>query len=370
MLRSRDVMTRLSCLLLALFAACFVAACGGEEDTGSAQDVLREAFGPDKPIKTGRLDVGLKLNLSGGEGSGLSGPIDLRLRGPFRSEGTNKLPKFDFDLTLGGGGTTFTAGAVSVEDKGFVKFQGQSYELDKATYDRFVKGYEDAAKESGQDQEGQPTLKSLGIDPLRWLSNPQKLDEEEVGGVTTDHVKATVDVAKLLQDVDALLKKAGSLGVQDERVPQGLSAAERKQVQDAIKSSSFDVWAGKEDGTLRRLLVNVSFDAAGNGSSQAAGLDKGTVALDIRINELNEDQEIKAPSSVRPLAELTQQLGALGGGATGAGSGGGGGAAGSGGSAPAPTETTPRPTSKYLQCLQDAGADLGKVQECQSLVGQ
>lgn len=365
MLGSRPVMTRISALFFAVLAALVLASCGGgDKGTGSAQDILKEAFGPDKPIKSGRLDVGLKLDLSGT--GGLNGPVDIKLRGPFTSNGAQKLPTFDFDATLAGSGTTFTAGAISTPTGGFVKFQGQQFDIGKDLYERFRKGYEQAAKDSGTSgKASNPSLKSLGIDPLRWLGQAKKAGSEQVGGVDTDHVSATVDVPKLLVDIDQLLKKAGQLGVKNAQVPQGLSAAERKQVQDAVKASTFDVWAGKKDGTLRRLRVSVTFDAPAS-AAKSSGLDKGTIVLDVKLNALNEKQTIKAPANARPLSDLTSQLSSASG-SSGAGTT----------TAPAPTSTTqapsattPQGSSKYLDCLQAAGADLGKVQECQALVGQ
>jgi hypothetical protein len=351
-------MTRLFALVLCAFALVGVTACGGGSSDKSAADVLKDTFGADHPIKSGRLDVGLKLNLSGL--SGVNGPVDIRLRGPFKSNGGRRIPAFDFDLSLAASGTTFTAGAVSTGDAGFVKFQGSTYDLGKDLFERFRKGYEDAAKQSGTSKDSGPSLKSLGIDPQRWLRNPVKVGEEDVGGTKTVHVKAQVDVAALLQDVDTVLRKAGNLGVKNASVPQGLSAAERRQVQDAIKTTAFDVWSGKDDGTLRRLRVAVSFDAPKGTSSKTGALSKGDVALDVTIADLNKDQTINPPSGTKPLSDLTSQLSGVLGTASGSGS------SGSGSSSSGASTSS----SKYLDCLQSAGSDLAKVQRCQDLLGQ
>ena len=221
-------------VLLFALAALVVAACGSSGDkapTGAA-DILKDTFGPDHPVKSGTLD--LAVSFTGTGLPGVTGPVKLSLKGPFQSQGGKKIPAFDFDIGLNAGaGTTFSAGAASTGKAGYVKFQGTSYVLTKALFDSFTKGYEASAKEASDKDDG-PSFSSLGVDPLRWLSNPKTVGEEPVGGTATRHVSATVDVPKLLTDVDTLLKKAenigGAAGQSTQAVPNSLSAAQRKQI--------------------------------------------------------------------------------------------------------------------------------------------
>ncbi|MCW2957792.1 MAG: hypothetical protein JWP18_595, partial [Solirubrobacterales bacterium] len=203
---------RIAVLLLVALAAAVLAACGSSDDKpSSAQDILKDTFGPGKSIKSGRLGVSVGLDAVGLQG--VDGPVKLSLSGPFQSQGGTKLPLFDFDLGLTAGGTTFSAGAVSTGKAGFLKFQGTSYALTPAVFDSFKKGYEASAKDTGKD--GKDTsLSKLGVDPLRWLDDPKKLDAAEVGGTESNHVTAAVNVPNMLADVDTLLKKAGTLGGQ------------------------------------------------------------------------------------------------------------------------------------------------------------
>lgn len=353
--------------VLAVFVVVFVAACGSDspKKAGSAQEVLSETFGPDKPVKSGQLNLALRFNSTGLEG--LEGAITAALTGPFQSKGGKSLPAFDFDLKLNAAGADFTAGAVSTGDKGYLKLQGTTYGLSDKLFAGFAKSYKDASKDDGKASDDGPSLQTLGIDPRRWLTAPRKVGTEEVAGESTTHVTARVDVAKLLLDIDKLLAKADTIGsVKGAPIPKALTAKQRTQLTEAVKSATFDVWSGVEDGTLRRLLVKVAFEVPQAAQSSAGGLKNGDLTVDLTISELNKPQTVTAPTNARPMAELTKQLsqffgGALGGSPdTDAGSGSSTGiGAGSSGS-----------SSEYLSCLGEAGTSITKVQECASLLGK
>jgi hypothetical protein len=369
---------RLVVLLLLALSGALLAACGGGSDKPqSAEAILKDTFGPGKSIKSGNLGISLGLNAVGLQG--LGGPVKLSLKGPFQSQGGDKLPLFDFDLGLTSGGTTFSAGAISTGKAGFLKFQGTSYALTASTFDQFKKGYEASAKDTGK-KGSQTSLSKLGVDPLRWLDDPQKLDTAEVGGAETNHVTATVDVPNMLADVDTLLRKAGSVGGQAAAgVPKGLTAAQRKQITDAVQKATFDVWAGKDDGILRKLDIKVAFAVPKADQAAAGGLQKGTLQITLTIADLNKDQTITAPKSSKPLSDLQSQIQGLLGAATGAATGGGTGTTpdASGGTATTPAPSTGTGTgtapsaatqSAYVECLQAAGADIAKVNACAKLL--
>jgi hypothetical protein len=151
-----------------------------------------------------------------------------------------------------------------------------------------------------------------------------------------------------------------------QKVPTGLTAAQRTAITESVKSASFDVWSGKADGTLRRLRVAVSFAVPQAARAGIGGLQSGTLAIDLAIGALNQRQTVTGPKSSRPLSELTGALQQ----ATGTGTT-------TTPTTTAPTTTTPSSgggtsaaQSKYLDCLQTAGQDLAKVQRCAALLGQ
>ena len=180
------------------------------------------------------------------------------------------------------------------------------------------------------------------------------------------HVTSAVDVPAFLQDVNKLLARAGSAGVTGTTgaagaagasVPSRLTDQQRTAIERSVKATSLDVFAGKSDGILRRLTINVTFDVPADLRKIAGGLTAGTFGLDLTIADLNQPQTIKAPSGARPLSDLTQAVG----GATGA----------TGAAASPSTGTTgdaSSPQARYSKCLTAAGSDIAKVQACAPLL--
>jgi hypothetical protein len=342
--------------LLALLVASVagLSACGGSDDT-DANALLKATFGPDQNIRSGNLSLALALDAKGLKS--VSGPVALKLTGPFQTVGKGKLPKLDLSLTLSGSGANFTAGAVTTGDRGWLRLQGTSYLVDDATFQQFKQGYEQAAAKSGGSSSG-PSFRSLGVDPLRWLKDPKVAGTETVGGAETEHITAGVDVGAFLDDVSTLLGKAGRLGQATAGVPSKLTDQQRRDIEASVKSATLDVWTGKDDKALRRIRLAIGIDVPEAVRPRAGGLTTGTLGFDLTISDLNRPQRIAEPKNARPLSELKQLIA---GGATGA-------------TAPQ-TSTTPSAapsggSSKYLDCIAAAGSDVAKIQQCATLAGQ
>jgi hypothetical protein len=335
-----------------LICAFGVASCGGGDDNDvDVAELMRQTFGEEKNIKSGRLDLNLRLDAKGL--AQLTGPVSARLAGPFASTGADTLPRFDFEADLTAGGQSLRAGATSTEDSGFVSFQGQAYELSEQLYDQFKKGYAEESKKSGGEGEG-VSFKSLGVDPQRWLRDPEYIDEQEVGGTNTLHVRAGIDIPKLLEDVNVILGRAEKIQGQQARQ---LTEAERRQIEEAVKDADLELWTGAEDKILRRLNVRLTFEVPQERREQAEGLTGGVIRFDLTLGGINEEQRITAPKDARPLDELLQAV-----------QGGSGGSCSGSGGAQAP-ELSGEDATPYEECVADAGSDIAKLQECASLAG-
>jgi hypothetical protein len=341
-------------LILLLGCALLVAGCGSSKDE-SVDGLLKDTFAGGKSVKSGRLAVQLDANLQGVKS--LKGPVRLKLDGPFQSTGKAELPKFDFTLAITSNGQTFTAGGTSLGDKGFVSFQSQAYSVSDKLFQQFKQGYLQAQSQS-KKKSSAPTLGSLGIDPRRWLTGARKAGETDVEGAKTVHVTAGVNTARLLADVNRVLARASSVTGANKNVPTSITPAQQKQIEDAVQNARVDVYTGKDDHALRKLDVGVTLKKSGT-------LQGGTLNFTLTIADLNEDQTIVAPKNAQPLDQLLAQL--QGGTASSA----------TGSSGTATTPTTPAPSSsagggsgsdQYLQCLQDAGQDIPKVQKCAALL--
>jgi hypothetical protein len=349
---------------LVLLTALTLGACGGDDATSlSVDQLLKETFAGDKKVEKGKLDVKLGLDIKGGQAQG---PINLRLAGPFESQGQGKLPKFKLDATFEGAGQSFGAGATSTGEKGFVTFQGTNYVVSDSVFNQFKKGFEDAQKTASKDKQN-PTLSTLGIDPRKWLTDPQNAGEAKVGDADTIKITGGVDVNKLLDDVNTALDKTRALNLQGAgALPTKLTDAQRKQVADAVKNLSVEIYTGKDDRILRRMVIKLTVDPP----ASTKELDSATVAFDLSMLDLNQGQEIPTPANAKPLDDLLKSFGAGGLGALGLG--GSGGAAGSAtpdsGSSGGSSSGAGEALEKYSACIKKAGSDVAEAQKCAELL--
>jgi hypothetical protein len=339
---------------LFVLPALVAAGCGssGGGDAGTAA-LLTDTFSAGKTVKSGKLDVSLGFQAQGLPT--LTGPIAFKLTGPFASQGAGKLPKFDFALDIAAGGQTIQAGATSLGDHGFIKLGGRAYTVDKALFEQFRAGYEKSQRAS-KTKDSNSSFKALGISPASWLKDARKAGKADVGGTSTFHITSGVDVPRFLADVDRLLGKARNLGAGAQGVPQGISDKVRTAIQRSVKSARVDVYTGEKDHALRRIALRVSLVVPKDVQKTAGGLTSGELRFDLTLADLNADQSIPEPKGARPLSELQQALATL-----------------TGGSASSSTSTTPATppaggSGRYEDCVQKAGTDIAKVQQCAALV--
>ncbi|HVL96489.1 MAG TPA: hypothetical protein VM266_11575 [Solirubrobacteraceae bacterium] len=338
-------------------------ACGGGDDAATADDsvseLLDKTFTGKKDVKSGRVDFKIKMDVQGG--GQVSGPVDLTLSGPFQSNGKAKLPNLDIDLSFNGAGQSFKGGVAITGDKGFVNFNGQEYAVSDEVFTQFKQGYEQAAAKSSNESD--PSMATLGINPKNWLTNPKNEGDAKVGDADVVKITGGVDVAKLLDDVNQALAKAGQLGVQgSQQLPDQLTEEQKQQVANAVKDVRVEIYTGKEDAILRRMLIALKVD-----DPQA----QADMSFDFSLLELNEEQEFAEPENTKPFEELMQQLGGLGLGGLGGLGGGAGAGAGSGsgsGSGGAAGGTSDADLQKYTDCVKEAGNDVAKAQKCTELL--
>jgi hypothetical protein len=342
-------------LVAALTLSLTLTACGG--GGGDATKILNQTFSGGKKVRSGQLNLALTLQAQGVPQ--LQQPVSLKLTGPFQSQGTGTLPSFDFELALALAGRTISAGAVSTGNQGFLKLQGQSYAVPPNVFAAFKQGYIQSQQQ--QRTSKSPSLASFGVDPRQWIKDAKDEGDADVQGTTTTHVSAKVDVPKLLADVAQVLQKARGTVAQAQQLPGTITPQQRKSIENAIKSANFDVYSGKADHILRRLVVDLTFKVPSSAQARANGLKGGRLVFDLALGSLNQPQTVNPPTTARPFSELTGKLRTLLGGAS-------TGATGAGGTAAPSGATGNAKAQRYLQCLQQAGGDVSKAQKCAALL--
>jgi hypothetical protein len=351
-MRPRPLLT----LIVALLATGLVAGCGGggsgdQADASTDVDqLLKDTFSGSKDIKSGKFDLALDVR-AGGQ----TGALAVKIAGPFESQGKGKVPKLDITASFEGGGQNIEAGVTSTGDRGFVSFSGTDYEVSGPVWKQFIASYEQAGSK-GNDQ----SLATLGIDPRKWLTNARNSGEAKVGDTDTVKITGDVDVTKLLDDVNAALQKIRSIGGSGAaNLPEQLTAEQKQQAADAIKDLSVEIYTGAEDKILRRMVVAMKVETPSGSSGGAQAAD---VKFDLQLLDLNQGQDINAPESPKPFADLTSQLNSLGLGGLGGLGGGSGSGSGSGGG------TDQKNLEKYSQCIQDAAGNNDKIRKCADLL--
>jgi hypothetical protein len=326
-------------LVAAVAAGCGSSAAGSGAGAGT---LLADTFGSGGThIRSADLNVSLRVQAKGFKS--FTGPVDVRLAGPFETGKAGTAPRFDFDLRFASAGSSVVAGAVSSGTKGYLKLGGRAYVLPASSFKQLA-GSGLAGKGSGF------SLESLGVDVRRWVKDVKTVGEDSVAGTPTIHLTAGLDVPRLLADLDTVLGKADVLGVGNATgaLPSGLSAATREKIARSIDRARVDIWTGKSDHALRRFALDVRFDVPAALLPKGSTGQSGEVALDLTLADVNRPQPIAAPANPRPLSELTaalQQLAAHAQSAAGSG-------------------------STYNACVAKAGTDLAAVQRCSGLLGQ
>ncbi len=280
----------LSCLVL---STGLLAACGGGDD---AKTILDQTFGASaSSIDNGSMELTFQLDPEGL--LALGGPIKLKLDGPFSAPSAGKLPRFDIDFVATLARQDYAGSLLSTGSQAYLTAGETPYKVDEPFVAKLRKGLSSSA--------GRPGLKALGIDPLQWIEDPAKQDNEPVSGVDTIRITATVDSEALLADLDALLTRAGGAGSAGDEG--GLLSPDlRARLAEAVKSSTVDIWTGAEDKLVRQLAVRLVFAFDEGKVSPVQGLEGGTINLRLRLSDLNKTKvSAGAPAGAKPLSELT-----------------------------------------------------------------
>ena len=363
---------RAGAVLVAL--ALGVSACGGGSSSGDATSLLKQTFGQPHTVNSGNLNLSLTVASSGSTAS--NHPISLSFGGPFQSRGSGKLPASNFNINISALGRSGSLGILSTGTNGYITFGGTSYQLPAATFQRLESSFSSITASPGAGS-GTSSLSKLGINPLHWLQNPSVVGTETVGGATTKHIKASVNVPAMLGDVSTFLAKASTTGITGaSKLPTQLSSATRQKIAAAVKNPSVDIWTGADDKMVRKLTINLTVPVSGQLATLLGGMSSARIALTIAYADLNQPQSISAPGTVRPFSEFSTQLqsflaaaqGATGASGSGSSSSTGAGSSSSTGSGSSSSSATPTANANYIQCLQAANQDVTKMQKCASLL--
>ncbi len=201
--------------------------------------------------------------------SRLSGPLRLRLSGPYVSGGGRQIPKFDWRMNASALGFPVGGHVVSSGTNLYLTVYGNRYEVGTATV------------AAANERLGQ----AAAIHPRSWFGRPRVEGEGHEGGADCERISAPLRGDAVERDLAPLAAGIGLSGIPS-------------------VSGTASACVGFDDRVLHELEVRALL----SGSTSAA-LD-----LDVAISEVGEHQEISIPAGggFRPIRDLALTLNDLG----------------------------------------------------------
>jgi hypothetical protein len=205
------------------------------EPVATPLDTLRSALSG--KLESAAFDVRLKV--SAGADSARVG-----LSGAFERGAATDAPAVDLHAQVRASGRSLAGGFVTVDEKAYVTRGKHAWQLPTQAWER-----------------------APALHPENWVRDAKTVGREELNGVETTHLSASVDGEAMARDL---------------------------RIAEPLERPRLDVWVGP-DGALRRL------------SARVGGAD-----LELNLTAINEPQTIEAPREVREglpggrLGELVQ----------------------------------------------------------------
>jgi hypothetical protein len=266
---------RLACLL-ALLA---LAGCGGDGEE-SATDILSETADNLGDIRSGDLSLELLFSAKNGERQG------FRLEGPFALNG-GELPDADLDYVQIAGAEEAQVRFISTGGKAFVEVGGTAYELPP----ELVAEIKEATGDLETDGLGEQ------IELGNWIENPSRAEGGTVGGTDTDRIAADLNVVNV---VNGLVEIAAAFGGAES--PSRVEGQAAEQLRRAVDTARVEVYTGKDDRLLRRLVISMDFSP--KAPAEVKNILGVSVDFHFAISDPNKDVNVSPPENVRPYTDL------------------------------------------------------------------
>jgi hypothetical protein len=269
-------------LAVVLVLSALLVGCGGN---GEAEEVLSQTAANLDEIRSGTLHFNLRIEPRGGDDAQEFG---FALDGPFSFGSAGALPVADIEYTQVVGDQSATVTVISTGARAYVRTNGSTYEM--------------PPEQANELRSASGELRSEGLGEFaidEWIEDPELHDGGEVGGVETDQVTAELDVVAAVSDLLELVRGLG----QD--APQ-LSQRDVERLADAVRSSRFELYTGKEDRLLRRLEVEVDFGLEVPAALRGVlgSLVGARVLFELGVDEPNRAVQVAEPENALPASQF------------------------------------------------------------------
>lgn len=267
-------MIRRGVVALAVAAVvCTASGCGGS--SGNAKRELQQTL-----QRLGRIHSGdLTLRLVVTPNTGSRGRVGFAIFGPFalRAKG---LPVLDVRYTQTTGSHQATARLVSDGKNAIALVGRRRVALPAAALRQLA---------AGGSANGGGIVAPLQLDS--WLKGPTASNGGTVGGAETDRISGQLDVVNAANGLMNMLRRLG-------RAAPTITGSSADQLRKAVKSSHVDVWTGKRDHLLRRLLVEaeLAFDVPAELKRAFGEIVGANVAFELAIADPNAPVHVTIPT--------------------------------------------------------------------------
>jgi hypothetical protein len=278
-----------------------LAGCGEKEAS-----VLDRAF--EREVKSAQLSVDVRMT----EGAARKELGRFSLRGPFQAAPTEReLDRFDWTIRASGHhGERLAARVTSTGDNVFVRYRGKTYEVGEQLVANLERQAARERRKGGQ-VEDLDDLQRLGLDLRSWF--PKSADEgaSTAAGVPTTRITGQLDVSKMLEDFNVLLRKPAFRGQFKGQVAPRLGKRDIREVDDMVSDPRMEVHVGRDDGKFRRVAARMRFEIP---EKEREGAAFGNLSFVMEWRDVDRPVAIDAPANGRPIFELLRKLEGMGGG--------------------------------------------------------
>jgi hypothetical protein len=194
------------------------------------------------------------------------------------------LPVAKIAYTQIAGANKSTATFISTGTKAYAEVNGKAYELpSSATH---------ALRQAAGGSGGSSTFGELRID--NWVKDSSVTDGGQVGGARTDRVSGDLDVVAAANGLLDLVRQLG-------RAAPAIEGDQAKQLENAVKASSFELWSGRDDHLLRRLLLHADLGLDVPESLRRALGDVVGAKIDFELAVSNPNKPVSVAPPTNPL---------------------------------------------------------------------
>ncbi len=229
------------------------------------------------PVRSAQTEIDLRVQIRGV--SQLSGPLRLRLSGPYVSGGGETIPKFDWRMGASALGFPVGGRVVSTGTNAFLSIYGDDYEVGTA------------AVAAANDR----IAKTPSLHPRSWFGRARVDGQGHEGGEDCERISAPLRGDAMARDIAPL---ASALGLSEAPSASGRASA----------------CVGFDDRVLHELEVGAVLGIPPGDASELGGATSIALDLDVVISDVGEPQHIPNPGGggYRPIRDLAITLNDLG----------------------------------------------------------